>query len=237
LILVTGPTGSGKSTTMGAMVDHINRERGGHIITIEQPIELVHKSHRALITQREVGLHCPSFQEALRSALREDPDVVVVGEMRDLETMRLAVTAAEMGTLVLGTLHTVGAVATVDRIVNAFPAEEQTYIRSMLSTSLCAVISQLLLPSERGGRVALLEILISTAAAGNLIREGKLDQLAHVLETGGAASMQTFDSALRKLLDTGAISAATAARYSRHGPREKPAGAGAPPEPATSAAP
>ncbi|RMH17004.1 MAG: type IV pilus twitching motility protein PilT [Acidobacteria bacterium] len=201
-VLVTGPTGSGKTTTLAAMVDQINRERAVHVITIEQPVEIVHRSRKSLISQREIGRHCASFSGALRSALREDPDVLVVGEMRDLETIRLAVTAAEMGALVLATLHTVGVVATVDRIINAFPAGEQAYIRSMLSTSLTGVASQVLIPRGDGdGRVAAVEVLINNAAAANLIREGRIDQLANVIQAGALQGMQSFDHALRKLVD------------------------------------
>lgn len=215
-LLITGPTGSGKSTTMGAMVDRINRTREGHIITVENPVELVHKSQRCLVSQREVGRHCPSFSTGLRSALREDPDVIVLGEMRDLETIRGAVTAAEMGALVLSTLHTVGAVATVDRIVNAFPPGEQAFIRSMVSTSLTGVISQALLRRGDGkGRVAAIETLVNTTAAANLIREGKVDQLTSVIQAGAAQGMQTFDHALRKLLDAQLITIEEAYRHAR----------------------
>ena len=215
-ILVTGPTGSGKSTTMGAMVDRINQTRNGHIITVENPVELVHQSKRCLVSQREVGRHCPSFAAGLRSALREDPDVIVLGEMRDLETIRGAVTAAEMGALVISTLHTVGAVATVDRIVNAFPPGEQAFIRSMVSTSLTGVISQALLRRGDGkGRVAAIETLVNTNAAANLIREGKVDQLTSVIQAGAAQGMQTFDHALRKLLDAQLITIEEAYRHAR----------------------
>jgi len=201
-LLITGPTGSGKSTTLGAMVDLINEEREGHIITIEQPVEFVHKNKKCLVSQREVGVHTHSFADALRAAVREDPDVIVVGEMRDLETIRLAVTAAEMGSLVLGTLHTVGAIETVDRIINVFPADEQSYIRSMVSTSLTGAISQALVRRGDGrGRVAAVEILINNAAAANLIREGRVDQLTNVIQAGGLQGMQTFDNALRRLVD------------------------------------
>ncbi len=213
-ILVTGPTGSGKSTTMGAMVDRINETREGHIITIENPVELVHQSKRCLVSQREVGRHCPTFSAGLRSALREDPDVIVLGEMRDLETIRGAVTAAEMGALVLSTLHTVGAVATVDRIVNAFPAGEQAFIRSMVSTSLTGVVSQALLRRGDGkGRVAAIEVLVNNPAAANLIREGRVDQLMNVIQGGALQGMQSFDHALRKLVDAQIISGEEAYRH------------------------
>ena len=202
LILVTGKTGSGKSTTLAAMVDAINRRIKGHVLTIEDPIEFVHSRKNCLISQREVGTHSPSFAAALQSALREDPDVVLVGEMRDLETIAIAVTAAEMGILVMGTLHTNGAAPTVDRIVNAFPAEKQPHIRTMLSTSLRGVISQQLLPRKDGkGRVPAMEILINTPAVGNLIRQGKLDQLESTIQAGGTVGMRSMDSALRELLD------------------------------------
>jgi twitching motility protein PilT len=202
LILVTGPTGSGKSTTLAALVDFINARDKGHIITIEDPIEYMHENKRCLISQREVGTHTDSFADALRSALREDPDVILVGEMRDLETIHLAVTAAEMGILILGTLHTNGATATIDRIVNVFPAGEAPYIRTMLSTSLCGVVSQQLVKQADGkGRLAAVEVLINNAAASNIIREGQPDQLENVIQSGAMQGMQSLDSALRRLLD------------------------------------
>jgi twitching motility protein PilT len=206
LILVTGKTGSGKSTTLAAMIDDLNARVKGHILTIEDPIEFVHPRKNCLVSQREVGVHSPSFAEALHSALREDPDVVLVGELRDLETMGIAVTAAEMGILVMGTLHTNGAAATVDRIVNGFPADKQAHVRTMLSTSLRGVISQQLIPrADRRGRVAALEILINTPAVSNLIRQGKLDQLENSMQSGGQHGMRTMDSAIQELLDKGAI--------------------------------
>jgi twitching motility protein PilT len=206
LILVTGKTGSGKSTTLAAMIDDINARVKGHILTIEDPIEFVHPRRSCLVSQREVGAHSPSFAEALHSALREDPDVVLVGELRDLETMGIAVTAAEMGILVMGTLHTNGAAATVDRIVNAFPADKQAHVRTMLSTSLRGVISQQLIPrADRRGRVAALEILINTPAVSNLIRQGKLDQLENTMQSGAQHGMRTMDSAIQDLLDKGVI--------------------------------
>ena len=202
LILVTGPTGSGKSTTLASMIDFINRDRKGHIITIEDPVEFVHHSHGSLISQREVGLNTPSFAAALHSALREDPDAILVGELRDLETISLAVTAAETGILILGTLHTNGAAATVDRMINVFPAIEQARIRTMLSTSLRGVISQQLVRRADGkGRLAAVEILINNAATANIIREGKTNQLAGVIERGALLGMQSLDNALRHLLD------------------------------------
>jgi twitching motility protein PilT len=206
LILVTGKTGSGKSTTLAAMIDDINQREKGHILTIEDPIEFVHPRKNCLVSQREVGLHSPSFAEALHSALREDPDIVLVGELRDFETMSIAVTAAEMGILVMGTLHTNGAAATVDRIVNAFPADKQGHVRTMLSTSLRGVISQQLIPrADKRGRVAALEILINTPAVSNLIRQGKLDQLENAMQSGGAHGMRVMDSAIQTLLDKGVI--------------------------------
>ncbi len=207
LILVTGKTGSGKSTTLAAMIDDINSRIKGHILTIEDPIEFVHQRKNCLLSQREVGVHSPSFAEALHSALREDPDVVLVGELRDLETMSIAVTAAEMGILVMGTLHTNGAAATVDRIVNAFPHDKQGHVRTMLSTSLRGVISQQLIQRlDKRGRVAALEVLINTPAVSNLIRQGKLDQLENAMQSGAQHGMGTMDSALQTLLDRGMIS-------------------------------
>jgi twitching motility protein PilT len=202
MILVTGKTGSGKSTTLAAMVDAINKRVKGHILTIEDPIEFVHKRQGCLISQREVGVHSRSFAAALHSALREDPDVILVGEMRDLETISIAVTAAEMGILVMGTLHTNGAAPTVDRIINSFPADKQGHIRTMLSTSLRGVISQQLLPTKhKPGRIAALEILVNTSAVANLIRQGRLDQLETAMQSGGAVGMQTMDSALMDLVE------------------------------------
>lgn len=202
MILVTGKTGSGKSTTLAAMIDAINKRLKGHILTIEDPIEFVHARHGCLVSQREVGVHSRSFAEALHSALREDPDVILVGELRDLETISVAITAAEMGILVLGTLHTNGAGQTVDRIINTFPADKQTHIRTMLSTSLRGVISQQLLPTKhKPGRIAALEILVNTSAVANLIRQGKLDQLETSMQAGGKVGMQTMDNALMDLVD------------------------------------
>lgn len=203
LILVTGPTGHGKSTTLAAMIDDINIRVKGHILTIEDPIEFVHQRKSCLISQREIGVHSPSFASALHSALREDPDVILVGELRDLETMSIAVTAAEMGILVMGTLHTNGAAPTVDRMINVFPSDKQSHVRTMLSTSLRGVVSQQLLQkSDKQGRVAALEILVNTPASQNLIRQGKLDQLENVMQAGGANGMRTMDSAIQQLLDS-----------------------------------
>jgi len=211
LILVTGKTGSGKSTTLAAMIDDINSREKGHILTIEDPIEFVHQRKSCLISQREVGVHSPSFAAALHSALREDPDVILVGELRDLETISIAVTAAEMGILVMGTLHTNGAAQTVDRIVNVFPADKQPHVRTMLSTSLRGVVSQQLLQrADKKGRVAALEILVNTPAAANLIRQGKLDQLENTMQSGSAQGMRTMDSAIQQLLDMKLITGAEA---------------------------
>jgi twitching motility protein PilT len=211
LILVTGKTGSGKSTTLAAMIDDVNSRIKGHILTIEDPIEFVHPRKNCLISQREVGVHAESFASALLSALREDPDVILVGELRDLETISTAITAAEMGILVMATLHTNGAAATVDRIVNAFPADKQNHVRTMLSTSLRGVVSQQLV-SRKGspGRVAALEVLINTPAAANLIRQGKIDQLESTMQSGAAAGMRTMDSAIDQLLEQGLISGRSA---------------------------
>ena len=208
MILVTGKTGSGKSTTLAAMIDEMNVRMKGHIVTIEDPIEFVHKAKGCLISQREIGLHTPGFSEALRSALREDPDVILVGEMRDLETISIAVTAAEMGILVMGTLHTSGAAQTVDRIINSFPADKQSHIRTMISTSLRGVVSQQLLPTiHQPGRAAALEVMINTPAVANLIRKGKLDQIETAIQSGGGAGMKTMDNALMELVEKGWISA------------------------------
>jgi twitching motility protein PilT len=211
MILVTGKTGSGKSTTLAAMIDDINARLKGHILTIEDPIEFVHPRKNCLISQREVGAHAATFASALVSALREDPDVILVGELRDLETISTAITAAEMGILVMATLHTNGAAATVDRIVNAFPADKQSHVRTMLSTSLRGVVSQQLV-SRKGapGRVAALEVLVNTPAAANLIRQGKIDQLESTMQAGAAAGMRTMDSAIEQLLEQGLISGRSA---------------------------
>ena len=211
LVLVTGPTGSGKSTTLAGMINHCNDNRPDHIITIEDPIEFVHESKRCLMNQREVHRDTLGFSEALRSALREDPDIVLVGELRDLETISIAVTAAEMGILVMGTLHTNGAAPTVDRIVNAFPSDKQGHVRTMLSTSLRGVISQqLIMRADKRGRVAALEILINTPAVSNLIRQGKLDQLENAMQSGAAHGMRVMDSAIKELFEKGVISGRSA---------------------------
>src|SRR5712672_3909716 len=211
LVLVTGPTGSGKSTTLAGMVDHCNENRPDHIITIEDPIEFVHESKRCLINQREVKRDTLGFSEALRSALREDPDIVLVGEMRDLETIRLALTAAETGHLVFGTLHTSSAAKTIDRIVDVFPAAEKDMIRAMISESLKAIISQTLLKTKDGhGRVAAHEIMIGTPAIRNLIRENKIAQMYSAIQTGRNIGMQTLDQNLHELVQRNVVSAAEA---------------------------
>ena len=207
LVLVTGPTGSGKSTSLAAIIDHINKTRAEHILTIEDPIEFVHTPHKCLINQREVGSHTKSFAVALRSALREDPDVILVGEMRDLETVSLALTAAETGHLVFGTLHTNSAPETIDRIIDAYPHEQQAQVRTMLSTSLAAVITQTLIRKERGpGRVAAHEIMVCTSAIRNLIRENKLHQIPSIMQASKTDGMQLMEASVRDLVERGLIS-------------------------------
>lgn len=206
LVVVTGPTGSGKSTTLAAMVDYINDAKYEHILTIEDPIEFVHPSKKCLVNQREVHRDTHGFNEALRSALREDPDIILVGELRDLETIRLALTAAETGHLVFGTLHTTSAAKTIDRIIDVFPAAEKDMVRSMLSESLQAVISQALLKKPGGGRIAAHEIMMGTPAIRNLIREDKVAQMYSAIQTGAGVGMQTLDQCLKELLEKGLIS-------------------------------
>jgi twitching motility protein PilT len=206
LVLVTGPTGSGKSTTLAAMVDYINDNRYDHILTIEDPIEFVHESKKCLVNQREVHRDTHGFNEALRAALREDPDIILVGELRDLETIRLALTAAETGHLVFGTLHTTSAAKTIDRVIDVFPAEEKDMVRSMLSESLNAVISQTLLKKVNGGRIAAHEIMIGTPAIRNLVREGKVAQMYSAIQTGAGVGMQTLDQCLQELVQKRQVS-------------------------------
>ncbi len=216
LVLVTGPTGSGKSTTLAAMVDHVNNSTYGHVLTIEDPIEFVHESRKCVINQREVGSHTLSFANALRSALREDPDVVLVGELRDLETIRLALTAAETGHLVFGTLHTSSAAKTIDRVVDVFPGAEKEMVRAMLSESLVAVISQALIKLKDGsGRVAAHEIMVGTPAIRNLIRENKVAQMYSMIQTGSQFGMQTLDQCMIELVRRNVIGAAEARLYAK----------------------
>jgi twitching motility protein PilT len=210
LVLVTGPTGSGKSTTLAAMLDYINENREGHILTVEDPIEFVHRSKKCLVNQREVGPHTHSFKNALKAALREDPDYILIGEMRDLETIQLALTAAETGHLVFGTLHTSSAPKTVDRIIDVFPPEQQSQVRAMFSESIQAIVTQTLCKKVGGGRVAGLEILLGSTAVRNLIREGKIHQIPSVMQTSQGQGMQTMETHLKSLVDEGLITRETA---------------------------
>ncbi|QGN39721.1 type IV pilus twitching motility protein PilT [Klebsiella oxytoca] len=205
LILVTGATGSGKSTTLAAMVGYLNQRLNGHILTLEDPVEFIHHSERCLIQQREIGRHCPSYAAALRAALRQDPDVILLGELRDSETIRLALTAAETGHLVMATLHTRGAAQAVERLVDVFPAQEKEQVRSQLAGSLCAVLAQKLYPDATGGRVALYELLVNTPAVANLIREGKTHQLPGVIQTGQLSGMQTFTQSFQQRTAAGLL--------------------------------
>ncbi|MHC1481158.1 type IV pilus twitching motility protein PilT [Frateuria aurantia] len=216
LILVTGPTGSGKSTTLAAMIDYLNRTQHGHILTVEDPVEFVHTPQKCLINQREVHRDTLGFNEALRSALREDPDFILVGELRDLETIRLALTAAETGHLVFGTLHTSSAAKTIDRIIDVFPAGEKSMVRSMLSESLRAVIGQTLLKKVNGGRVAAHEIMVAVPAIRNLIREDKVAQMYSAIQTGQQFGMQTLDQCLQQLVQQGVVTRMEAASYARN---------------------
>jgi twitching motility protein PilT len=207
LVLVTGPTGSGKSTTLASLIHTINVEHQAHIITVEDPIEFVHENHRSLVSQREVSSHTKSFSAALRAALREDPDIILVGEMRDLETISLAITAAETGHLVFGTLHTNSAIKTIDRVIDVFPEGQQTQIRVMFSESLRGVIAQTLLPrADHQGRVAVVEVLVNVPAVANLIREGKTHQIASSMQTGRAHGMSTFEQSIYDLIQKGLVS-------------------------------
>jgi twitching motility protein PilT len=216
LVLVTGPTGSGKSTTLASMIHTINIEQQAHIITIEDPIEFVHDNHKSLISQREVSSHTKSFGAALRAALREDPDIILVGEMRDLETIALAITAAETGHLVFGTLHTNSAIKTVDRIIDVFPENQQSQIRVMLAESLRGVVAQSLLPrADQNGRVPVMEIMINAPAVANLIREGKTHQIASVMQTSRSLGMMTFEAATRDLIKQGLVSEEDGASFLR----------------------
>jgi len=210
LVLVTGPTGSGKSTTLAAIVDLVNETRSLHIITIEDPIEFVHPNKKCLIHQREIGSHAKSFAEALKAAGREDPDLILVGEMRDLETIQMALSAAERGTLVFGTLHTNNAAKTMDRIISVFPAGEQEGIRNVLGETIRAVVAQQLLPKTGGGRIAALEILFASPAVGNMVREGKTSQITSAIQTGVREGMIDMDSSIRQLFEAGKISAQAA---------------------------
>lgn len=216
IVLVTGPTGSGKSTTLAAMINEINLTKKEHILTVEDPVEFVHIPQKSIINQREVGAHTKSFASSLRAALREDPDIILVGEMRDPETIGLALTAAETGHLVFGTLHTSSAAKTIDRVIDVFPAAEKEMIRAMLSESLRAVISQTLLKKEGGGRVAAHEIMIAVPSIRNLIRENKVPQMYSAIQTGMSVGMQTLDQCLRNMLDNGVISKTAALTAAAH---------------------
>ncbi len=226
LVLVTGPTGSGKSTTLAAMVNHINRNHPKHILTVEDPVEFVHKSDKSLVNHREVGKHTKSFARALKSALREDPDVILVGEMRDHETISLALTASETGHLVMGTLHTSSAAKTIDRIIDVFPAGDKDMVRAMIGGSLQAVISQALLKKTGGGRVAAHDILVGTPAVRNLIRENKIPQIGSMMQMGQRYGMQTMEDCIRGLVASGTVSEQELDRFASPGPGERKGGDG-----------
>jgi twitching motility protein PilT len=228
LVLVTGPTGSGKSTTLAAMINHINRNENKHILTIEDPVEFVHKSDRSLVNHREVGKHTKSFARALKSALREDPDVILVGEMRDHETIGLALTAAETGHLVMGTLHTSSAAKTIDRIVDVFPAGDKEMVRAMLAGSVQAIISQMLLKKIGGGRVAAHDILVGTSAVRNLIRENKVPQIVSMMQMGSRYGMQTLEDSVKALVSQGMVDASELERFAAPGDGKASGGGGAP---------
>jgi twitching motility protein PilT len=223
LVLVTGPTGSGKSTTLAAMINHINRSEHKHILTIEDPVEFVHHSDRSLVNHREVGKHTKSFARALKSALREDPDVILVGEMRDHETISLALTAAETGHLVMGTLHTSSAAKTIDRIIDVFPGSDKDMVRAMLAGSLQAVISQVLMKRLGGGRVAAHDILVGTSAVRNLIRENKVPQLVSMMQMGQRYGMQTLEDSVKALVAQGVVAASEMDRFLPPGQEKQPA--------------
>ncbi|MFJ4441342.1 type IV pilus twitching motility protein PilT [Pseudomonas sp. NPDC089422] len=206
LVLVGGPTGSGKSSTLAALIDRLNRERALHVITLEDPVEVIHSSQRGLINQREIGRHCRDFAQGLRSALRQDPDVIMIGELRDLETIRLALRAAETGHLVLATVHTRSAASSIDRLVEVFASEEKTLVRAMLADALRLVVAQVLVKRAGGGRVAVREVLVATPAVRNLVREGRMAQLCSVMQAGAAEGMRTMEGAMRGLRDKGLIS-------------------------------
>lgn len=241
LILVTGPTGSGKSTTLAAMIDYINESRDAHILTIEDPLEFIHTPKRCLITQREVGAHTQDFASALRVAGRQDPDIILVGEMRDLETISLALTSAACGLLVFGTLHTNSAIKTVDRVIDAYPADEQNQVRAMLADSLRGVVAQQLVKTVDGKRCAAVEVLLGSKALGNLIREGKTSMIASYIQSGTGDGMQTMDQALMALFQAGKITAEDAAskatdravfeKAAAAGPGQRPGEFGAAPRP------
>jgi twitching motility protein PilT len=236
LVLVTGPTGSGKSTTLAAMIDLVNSTHKKHIITLEDPIEFVHRSKGCLVNQREIGSHTKSFAAALRAALREDPDVILVGEMRDLETISLALTAAETGHLVFGTLHTKSAPKTIDRIIDAFPPAQQQQVRVQLAEALQGVVSQLLFPTkDKKGRVAAFEIMVATVAIRNLIREGKTHQMPSSIQTGTQIGMQSLEQALRNLVMQGRIDRAHAEGFLQSSSSGSSGGLGAPAAPAPGA--